>query len=182
MASIRPGAVSSTTAWSRAMVREHALDVLGEDVEAIRQDDDVLLATGEDEAPFVVEASDIPGVVPAILVEGGRGGLGVLPIARAHGRTGDENLGIRRRQLQPDRREGASHHPGWMIVLRIAGGETDLGRTVALDDPDTEVLPIPLELGCQVRGRNPDQSSVRHRVVRGWDGIAGVAPRMAGGV
>ena len=61
---------------------EHALDVLGKDVEAVGRDDHFLLAALDEQPPLRVALADVPGVQPALAVEDAVGvgslGLGVV--------------------------------------------------------------------------------------------------------
>ena len=70
------------------------LDVLGEDVEAVRQDDHVPRPPGDDQPALGVEASRVARVVPALGVEDLGGRLGVPPVALEERGAAEEDLAV----------------------------------------------------------------------------------------
>ena len=61
---------------------EHALDVLGKDVQPLGRDDHFLLAPADEELAVLADLADVAGVKPAVL-ERARGFLGGVEVARA---------------------------------------------------------------------------------------------------
>ncbi len=53
----------------RRLLVEHALDVLGKDVESVGRDDHFLLAALDEQTPLLVALADVAGVQPALRVE-----------------------------------------------------------------------------------------------------------------
>ena len=96
---------------------DEALDGLRRDVLAAQGDDDVLDAVGDDQEPVDVDVSGVPGVQPAVGVDGGGGGLLVVPVPGHHVRAAEQHLTVfadvqlpaleyppRRADLEPARR------------------------------------------------------------------------------
>ena len=134
----------------QTVFREHVLDVLGEDIETVGQDDDVPLATDQDQAPSVIEAADVAAVVPALGIEGRGGRCGVLPVARADGGTCDEGTSASA-SASLSRTGGMVRPttPARVVALGVAGGQSGLGGAVALHDGDAQVLPALLQFRWQ---------------------------------
>ena len=65
---VEPRIGAPTTAESRTpgMLVQHALDVLGKDVEPLGRDDHFLLAAADVQRPAGVELADVAGVEPAV--------------------------------------------------------------------------------------------------------------------
>ena len=73
---------------------EAVLDLRRRDVLAAGGDDHVLLAVGDRQEALLVDRADVAGVEPAVGVDGGGGGVGVLVVAGEHGRRAREDLAV----------------------------------------------------------------------------------------
>src|SRR5262245_43781077 len=158
-------------AHARLLV-EHALDVLGKDVEPVRRDDHFLLAALDEQPPLCVPLADITGMQPTFCVEWplrvGNWELGVvgswaLGVGRCRVITtrdvfpanqdvaivGDADLDARYRC--PDRAltglEGMIERDDWR----------GFGETVALDDRESETAPELLHIRRQWRGADDER-------------------------
>ena len=69
-------------------------DLFGEDVLAVVEDDQVLLASGDEELPFFVEASEVAGVESAVRHEDFRREIGALVVAEHDGVALDADLTV----------------------------------------------------------------------------------------
>src|SRR5205085_7616410 len=86
---------------------ERVLDVLGIDLEAVRQDDPILRPTAEDQPSVAIQMPDVTGVIPAVRVDRLGGCLRVAPVTLEEGGATEEDLAvIGDREL--DRRHGPS--------------------------------------------------------------------------
>ena len=91
------------------MVVQHALD-LGRVHVLAAGDHHVLHAVGDEQEAVVVEVADVAGVEPALGVDGGAGGLGLVPVALHDVRAAGAHLALGARlveHLARRRRRGA---------------------------------------------------------------------------
>ena len=156
IASIRPGRVSTTTLSRMPGDPQGVLDILGIDVQAVGQDDDVLGPAHQDQVARVVVAADVAGPVPAVGRECLGGRLRVVPVAREEGRPADLDLAVLG-QPDLDRRDRPPDRPEAVVLLGRHRGHAALGGAVALHDDDAHLLPRLLELGRQEGGGADEQ-------------------------
>jgi hypothetical protein len=136
--------------------RQCGFDILGVDLLPIRQGDHVLLAALEGQQPLGRQHAEVAGVVPAVVVDGGSGGLGCPPVAEEPVRATNDDLAIV---------EDAKFHAGHRLTDRAepvalgpreADGRAHLGRAVTLEDVDAHRLPAPREVDVERGGADAD--------------------------
>ena len=158
---------------------ERVLDVLGVHVQAVRQHDDVLRPAHQHEPPGVVEPADVAGPVPAVLGERRRGRLGVVPVALEDRRAAELDLAVVG-EAHLDRRHRPADGPEPVVLAGRARPEAGLGRAVALDDDDAEVLPGLLERRRQERAGADEDPEATAELRDGRVGTGSAAARTAG--
>ncbi len=77
------------------LLLQHALHVLGKNVEPLRRHDHFLLAAQDAQLAVVLQLADIAGVEPAVF-KGARGLLGMLEIAGGHVLAAHQDFAVRR--------------------------------------------------------------------------------------
>ncbi len=158
-ASIRPGSRLDDHGVAQPRDPQRVLDVLGVHVEPVRQHDDVLDPAAQDEPTGIVELADVARPVPAVLGERRGGQLGRVPVAGEDGPAAELDLpAVAEAQLDPGR--WPPDRPGTVVVERRAGPGPGLGRAVALQHGDPEVLPALLEGRRQERAGREEQPEV----------------------
>jgi len=140
---------------------QHLLDLGGVHVEAAA-DVHVLDPAGDGQVPGGVQAAGVPGVQPAVRVDGGLGGLGVVQVAEHQVRPAEQDLaGVADPYLEAGRRapRGAGHRlrrVAWAAHRRHHG----LGQPVGGEhDLEAQFAPHPLDQ----RDRVPLQNSAQGR-------------------
>jgi|GEM_PF-5763034 len=137
---------------------QHLLDLGGVHVEAAA-DVHVLDPAGDGQVPGGVQAAGVPGVQPAVRVDGGLGGLGVLQVAEHQVRPAEQDLaGVADPYLEAGRRapRGAGHRlrrVAWTAHRRHHG----LGQPVGGEhDLEAQFAPHPLDQRDRHVGRAGD--------------------------
>ena len=92
------------------------LDVLGVHVQAVRQDDDVLLAAHQDQVPRGVVPADVACLVPAVGREGTGRDRRIAPVAAEESRPRHEHFAVVG-ELHLNRRDRPSHRPEAVVAL-----------------------------------------------------------------
>ena len=108
----------------------------------------------------VVEPAEVAGPVPAVLGEGLGGQLGCLPVAAEDRPPVELDLARHRVDAHLDALGRATDRPGSVVVERRARAGPGLGRAVALEDRDAEVLPGPHQRRRQERAGREEQAEV----------------------
>ena len=139
---------------------QRVLDVLRVDVEPVRQDDDVPLAArrGRDSP-----ASSRWPMSPVRYQPSGvrvRPWLGILPVALEHGRPAELDLAVGARAASRSPRAAGRPCPRPWSSSVVHAARPGLGRAVALEDRDAEVLPRLLERRRQERAGRQEEPEV----------------------
>ena len=157
-AEVRAGRPADDGRVGEALVlAEDRLDVLRVHLLAVGQGEHVLLAAAEDEEPVGRELAEVAGVVPALGVDRGRGGLRVPPVTgEAAGAAGKDLAVLGEADLDAGDRLADRLHP-----VPVRPGERDdrphLRRPVALEDVDPHLRPALPELDVHRRGPEADR-------------------------
>src|SRR6185295_1826356 len=121
--------------------RERVLDVLRVYVRAVGENDHVLLAAAQPEESILVELAEIPGVVPAVLVEDRTRRFLVLPVALEDVRTARDDLAVGGHpDLDAGQRRADRTETIHVDAVEGEGGRA-LGGPVSLEDVDPELAP-----------------------------------------
>ena len=140
--------------------QQRALDVFGEDVEALRRDDHFLLAALDEQPAGRVELADVAGVEPAVLEAPSPArrlvGAGGLVVAGRDVVAADEDLAVGRdlHLHAADRRADRALRRAQRMVER--DDRRRLGEAVALHDEEAELAPERFELRIERRGAADD--------------------------
>ncbi len=158
-AQVRPeGPADDRGVLDALVVAQDRLDILGVYLLSIGQREHVLLAAAEREHAVGRESTKVASVVPAVGIDRGGGGLGVLPVAGEAPRPTGQDLPV---FGDPglDAGDRLAHRPD---DIPFRAGEADdgthLGRAVALQDVDAHLRPALGDL--QVEGRRPHADRV----------------------
>ncbi len=128
---------------------EHALDVLGKDVQPLGRHDHFLLAPLDEDAALVVALADVAGVEPAVGVED-RGGIFV--VAARDVLAANQNLAIVG-DADLDALDGRTDRALARLERVIERDDRcGFGQAVPLDDREPHAPPEFLEVGRQRRG------------------------------
>ena len=175
---------------------QHSLDPLRRDIVALVENDQILLAVGDDDPALGVEMADVAGVQPAV-VEHPRGFLRVTPIA-VHdvlaldhdlAVLGDGDHGVHQRRadgFHADARLGpvaADHRPGLGLAIALQHRQphrleeqADVG--IERRAPGHHRLHPPAELVANLLAQGQRQYAVHRQIERVES--AGIAPGLDG--
>ena len=139
---------------------QHPLHIVGEHVEAVGQDDHLLLAAPHVEPPGVVHLADVARAEPPVF-EGVGGGLRRVEVALRHVVALHEDLAVGGDfHLQPVNR--LADRPAAHRERMIQGDDRRrLRQAVALDDGEAEARPVHLEVRVE-RRRAHDEGPELH--------------------
>ena len=137
------------------------LDLLGVDVLAVREDDEVLLAAGDVEDVVLVQLAIVAGAEVAVVVEGVLGGSLVLVVAQHDVRASDADLALAvlvgvANHDGVDIEHGADTAPHHAAAAVDGDDGRALGDAVAVEGRDADGLEEGEDLGVDGRAARDD--------------------------
>ena len=161
--------------------REVFLNLLGEDIFAVFEDNDRLLSAGDVNIPLAVEIAEVTRAEPTVVGEGGSGGRLILVVAEHDvlALDADFAVAVGRDVVKLDLAAGQRNADGGRVVEHIVVGADQrraLGDAVAVDERDADAVKEFAKLGTQRRTAADDltQIAAERLVHRGKQRLAHV--------